>query len=72
MSMSDTRNEGREGRTQLYDYEGREFIPGLNCVDCGRFVGTDGSTRATYFEMSSEIAYVEGICARCLHPRGEA
>lgn len=61
-----------EKREQLYDRDGREFIPGVNCVDCGRFVGTDGSTMATCFEMSNEIAYVEGVCARCLQGGSDA
>ena len=61
-----------EKREQLYDRDGREFIPGVNCVDCGRFVGTDGSTIFFKLEMRYEIAYVEGVCARCLQGGSDA
>jgi hypothetical protein len=35
-------------------------------MDCGRFVGRDGSIEVEYFEMSSTVASVEGTCARCI------
>lgn len=42
------------------------YVPGINCCDCGRFVGRDGSIEIEYFEMSTEVASVDGMCARCL------
>ena len=48
------------------------FVPGVNCLDCGRFVGRDGSIEIGHFEMSNEVAYVEGWCARCLKADREA
>lgn len=48
------------------DDEMTDFIPGVNCIHCGRFVGRDGHIGVGYFEMSSEVAYVEGECRRCL------
>jgi hypothetical protein len=42
------------------------FVPGVNCLDCGRFVGRDGYIGIEYFEMSNEVASVEGQCRRCL------
>lgn len=42
------------------------FWPGVNCIKCGRFVGRDGSISVEHFEMSFEVASVEGECARCL------
>jgi hypothetical protein len=41
-------------------------VPGINCLDCGRFVGRDGHIFIEYFEMSGEGASVEGRCRRCL------
>jgi hypothetical protein len=41
------------------------YVPGINCLKCGRFVGRDGWIGIDHFEMSSEIAYVEGECSRC-------
>lgn len=53
-------------------YDGRPYIPGVNCADCGRFVGRDGVICVEYFEMSSTIASVDGTCARCLEGSGDA
>jgi hypothetical protein len=41
------------------------YVPGVNCFDCGRFVGRDGYIGIETFEMSSTVASVEGQCARC-------
>lgn len=41
------------------------FVPGINCWTCGRFVGRDGWIEITHFEMSNEVASVEGQCGRC-------
>lgn len=49
----------------LMDDEMTPYMPGINCLECGRFVGRDGHISVTHFEMSSEIAYVEGECASC-------
>lgn len=43
-----------------------EYVPGVNCLHCGRFVGRDGSIEVEHFEMSSTVASVEGECGRCL------
>jgi hypothetical protein len=48
------------------------YVPGTNCLDCGRFVGRDGYIGIGHFEMSNEIAWVEGQCARCLKAEREA
>lgn len=45
-----------------------EFFPGINCIECAKFVGRDGVMEITYFEMSNEIASIEGTCGRCLIP----
>jgi hypothetical protein len=42
------------------------YFPGIPCSPCGRFVGRDGSIEVEHREMSSEIASVDGTCARCL------
>ena len=42
------------------------FIPGVNCITCGRFVGHDGHIEVGHFEMSTEVAYASGECARCI------
>jgi hypothetical protein len=42
------------------------YFPGIPCLECGRFVGRDGSIEIDHFEMSSEISSVEGTCRRCL------
>lgn len=55
-----------DGQVGQYDRDGRPYHSGVNCMECGRFVGTDGSIETTHEEMSSTIAYVEGTCARCL------
>lgn len=49
----------------------RPFVPGLNCLDCGRFVGRDGYVGIETFEMSGEVASVEGMCARCVRREAE-
>lgn len=43
-----------------------EYTPRVNCITCGRFVGKDGSLNYEYFEMSSEIASLDGECRRCI------
>lgn len=48
------------------DDELAPFVPGINCLVCGRFVGRDGHISVETFEMSSTVASVEGECARCL------
>ncbi len=50
----------------LCDDEMSAYVPGINCIDCGRFVGRDGWIGVGYFEMSNEVAYVEGLCRCCL------
>lgn len=50
----------------LMDDEMGPYVPGVNCMDCGRFVGRDGYIGIDYYEMSSEVAGVEGQCRRCL------
>jgi hypothetical protein len=50
--------------------DGMPFVPGINCVDCGKFVGRDGHISIEHFEMSFEVASVDGMCASCV--RGEA
>lgn len=42
------------------------YWPGVNCIDCGRFVGRDGHISVEYFEMSTEVASVDGTCKRCM------
>jgi hypothetical protein len=56
---------GRSHNDEMDDGIGR-FIPGVNCIDCGRFVGRDGHISIEHFEMSSEIASVDGTCRRCI------
>lgn len=48
------------------------YVPGIPCGECGRFVGRDGYIGINHFEMSSEVASVEGECARCLTALAEA
>lgn len=55
----------RSHNDEMDDGIGR-FIPGVNCMDCGRFVGRDGYIGIDYYEMSSTIAGIEGQCRRCL------
>ncbi len=50
----------------LMDDEMSAYVPGVNCLDCGRFVGRDGYIGIDHFEMSSEVASVEGQCRRCI------
>ena len=50
----------------LMDDDCMPFVSGVNCLDCGRFVGRDGYIGIGYCEMSSEVAYVEGQCRRCI------
>lgn len=50
----------------LMDDEMTPYIPGVNCIECGRFVGRDGSIEVEHFEMSSEVASVAGECVTCL------
>lgn len=61
MAGEDTRSAA-----QSYDCDGRPFIPGVNCCECGRFVGRDGEIHVETFEMSNEIASLDGTCRRCL------
>lgn len=46
--------------------DGNAYVPGVSCLRCGKFVGRDGYIGIEHFEMSNEIASVEGECARCL------
>lgn len=50
----------------LMDDEMTPYIPGINCIHCGRFVGRGGYIHVEHFEMSSEVASVEGECHSCL------
>lgn len=43
-----------------------QFVPGINCLDCGRFVGRNGYIGIEHYEMSSTVASIEGQCRRCL------
>ncbi|MCW2922132.1 MAG: hypothetical protein JWL76_2006 [Thermoleophilia bacterium] len=43
-----------------------EYWAGINCYTCGKFVGRDGYISIGHFEMSSEVAYVEGECRKCM------
>jgi hypothetical protein len=43
------------------------YVPGINCCDCGKFVGRDGTIEIEYFEMSNSIASVDGTCVRCVN-----
>ena len=52
-------------RGVMDDGEGRPFVPGVNCWDCGRFVGRDGHIEIEYFELSTAVASVSGQCAEC-------
>lgn len=42
------------------------FFPAVPCLHCGRFVGRDGHFNIEHFEMSTEIASLDGECRRCL------
>ena len=42
------------------------YVPAVNCLRCGRYVGRDGSIEIETFEMSNEVASVSGTCARCV------
>jgi hypothetical protein len=55
-----------------YMDDGYPYVPGLNCGNCGRFVGRDGSIEIGHFEMSDEVAYVSGTCRRCCQLEAEA
>ncbi|MDD4972320.1 MAG: hypothetical protein PHT07_23065 [Paludibacter sp.] len=48
------------------DNHGRPYIPGMNCDECGRFVGKDGDCDISYdFDSDGyEIGYP--TCAKCL------
>jgi hypothetical protein len=48
------------------DNEMAPFFPGVPCVNCGKFIGRDGHFDVEHFEMSLEIASVDGECGRCL------
>jgi hypothetical protein len=50
----------------LMDDELHAYVPGINCLDCGRFVGRDGYIGIEHYEMSSQVASVEGQCRRCI------
>jgi hypothetical protein len=43
-----------------------EWVPCVNCIHCGKFVGRDGYIHIEHFEMSSEVASVDGECRECL------
>jgi hypothetical protein len=38
------------------------YIPGVQCLTCGRFVGTNGAIEVEHREMSTEVASVTGWC----------
>lgn len=61
--MSETRADIARG---VCDDGETAYVPGVNCGECGRFVGRDGHILIGTFEMSEIVAYVEGECARCL------
>jgi hypothetical protein len=42
------------------------YWPGVQCMECCRFVGRDGRFEIDRFEMSSAIASVEATCGRCM------
>jgi hypothetical protein len=42
------------------------FTPGVNCITCGRFIGRDGALYYEYFEMSDELASLDGYCGPCI------
>lgn len=54
----------------LCDDEMTPYVPGVNCFECGRFVGRDGYIGFDHFEMSDQLASVEGQCRRCLGREG--
>lgn len=43
------------------------YIPGVPCVDCGRFVGSDGAYSYETPDMTLDQVGLEGTCGRCLH-----
>lgn len=67
--MSEAQHVGQISRGETDD--GWPFVPGVQCFECGRFVGRNGYIGIGTFEMSSEVAYVEGHCRRCMD-RGAA
>lgn len=50
----------------LMDDGEHPYVPGVNCVGCGQFVGRDGWIDVEHFEMSPVVASVSGTCGRCL------
>lgn len=43
-----------------------DYLPGINCITCGRFVGRDGYIHIAHYEMSSQVASVDGECRACI------
>lgn len=56
---------GRIATYGLMDDGMTVYVPGVNCLNCGKFVGRDGWISIEYFEMSNEVASIEGECATC-------
>lgn len=52
--------------TGLCDDGEMPYVPGVNCVDCGKFVGRDGCIEIAHREMSGAVASVEGTCGACM------
>lgn len=48
------------------DLNGRPYVAGIPCCECGKFVGRDGVIHIETFEMSNVVASVDGTCGRCL------
>jgi len=67
MSRGETRHDIVRG---VCDDTGMPYVPGVNCINCGKFVGRNGYIEIDYFEMSNEVASVSGECAHCLHRVG--
>jgi hypothetical protein len=42
------------------------YVPGVNCMGCGKFVGRDGRIEIAHREMSGAVASVEGTCGACM------
>jgi hypothetical protein len=47
------------------------YLSGVPCWSCGKFVGRDGYIGVEHFEMSMEIASVEGQCVRCIRENSD-
>lgn len=58
--------EIQEQITRGYTDGGWDYVPGINCWDCGRFVGRDGWIEIERREMSDTVAAVAGQCGLCM------